>query len=78
VYLYFISNAGNLLIDKPVQSVPITTKVVSANPVHGEVYSIQHYVIKFVSVLRQVGGFLQVLRFPPPVKLTATILLKFC
>jgi hypothetical protein len=29
----------------------------SSNPVHGEVYSIQHYVIKFVSDLRQVGGF---------------------
>jgi len=25
------------------------TKVVTSNPVHGEVYSIQHYVIKFVS-----------------------------
>ena len=56
-----------------VHSVPITTKVVSSNPVHGEVYSIQHYVIKFVSDLRQVGGFLRVLRFPPPIKLTATI-----
>ena len=33
----------------------------------------QHYVIKFVRVLRQVGGFLWVLRFPPPIKLTATI-----
>ena len=31
----------------------ITTKVVRSNPVHGEVYSIQHYVIKFVSDLRQ-------------------------
>ena len=31
----------------PVQSVHITTKVVSSNTVHGEVYSIQHYVIKF-------------------------------
>ena len=30
-------------------------------------------VIKFVSDLRQVGGFLRVLRFPPPIKLTATI-----
>ena len=39
----------------------------------GEMYSIQHYVIKFVSDLRQVGGFLQVLRFPPPITLTATI-----
>jgi hypothetical protein len=27
----------------------------------------QHYVITFVSDLRQVGGFLQVLRFPPPI-----------
>ena len=25
----------------------IVTTVVSSNPVHGEVYSIQHYVIKF-------------------------------
>jgi hypothetical protein len=29
-----------------VKSVPITTKVVSLNPVHGKVYLIQHYVIK--------------------------------
>ena len=43
---------------------------VSSNPVHGEVFPIQHYVIKSVSDLRQVGGFL---RFPPPMKLTATI-----
>jgi len=35
----------------PMQSVPITTKVVSSNPAHGEVYSIQHYVIEFVSDL---------------------------
>jgi hypothetical protein len=51
----------------------ITTKVVSVNPVHGEVYSIQHYVIKFVSDLRQVGGFLWVIRFPPPIKFYAMI-----
>ena len=49
------------------------TKVVSSNPVHGEVYSIQHYVIKFVSDLRQVCGFFSVLQFPPPIKLIATI-----
>jgi hypothetical protein len=30
------------------QLVPITTNVVSSNPTHGEVYLIQHYVIKFV------------------------------
>jgi hypothetical protein len=50
----------------------------SSNPVQGEVYSIKHYVIKFVSYLRQVGGFLWVLRFPPPIKQTATIELKYC
>jgi hypothetical protein len=50
------------------QSVLFTTKVVSSNPAHGEVYSIQHYVIKFVSDLRQVGVFFRILRFPPPIK----------
>jgi len=30
-------------------------------------------VIKFVSDLQQVCGFLRVLRIPPPIKLTATI-----
>ena len=63
----------HLDLQLPVQSVPIITKVVSLNPVHGEVFSIQHYVIKFVSDLRQVDGFPQVLRFLPPIKLTATI-----
>ena len=53
----------------PMQSVLITTNVVSSNPTR----VIQDYVIKFVSDLRQVGGFLRVLRFPPPIKLTATI-----
>jgi hypothetical protein len=41
--------------------------LVSSNPVHGEMYSIKLYVIKFVSDLRQIGGFLRVLRFPPPI-----------
>ena len=52
---------------------PNTTIVVSSNLVHGEVYSIQYYVIKFASELRQVGVFLRVLWFPPPTKQTATI-----
>ena len=38
-----------------------------------QVYLMQNYVIKFVSDLPQVGGFPRFLRFPPPVKLTATI-----
>ena len=45
-----------------VSEIIITTKVVSSNLVHGEVYSIQLYVKKLVSNLRQVGGFLWVLK----------------
>jgi hypothetical protein len=37
---------------------PITTNVVSLNPLRR---GVQHYVVKFVSGLRQVGGFLRVL-----------------
>ena len=49
-----------------------------ANPVHCEVNLMQHYVIKFVSDLRQLSSFLLVLRFSPPIKLTATKELKYC
>jgi hypothetical protein len=51
---------------------PLTCELESRS---GEVYSVQHYVIKFVSDLWQVGGFL---RFPPPIKLIAMIYLKYC
>ena len=40
------------------QLVPITTNIVSLNPAHGEVYTIQLYVIKFVSDMQQVSDFL--------------------
>jgi hypothetical protein len=56
-----------------VQLVSITTKVVSLNPTHGEVHSIQH----FVSDLQYVGGFLQVLGFPPPIKRTTEAVTMF-
>jgi hypothetical protein len=52
-----------LNLQLPVQSVPITTKVVSLNVAQ----AIKHCVIKFVSDLWQVGGFLQVFRFLPPI-----------
>jgi hypothetical protein len=61
----------------PMQLVLITTKIMSSNPVHGEVYSIQQYVIKFVSDLQQISVFHRVLQFPPLIKLTATIQLKY-
>jgi hypothetical protein len=47
---------------KGLQSVPITTNVLSSNPIQ----PIQHYVIKFIND----GGFLQ---YPLPLKLTTTM-----
>ena len=44
--------------------VGFSTNVVSLNPVYDEVYSMQHYVTNCVCDL---------LLFPPPIKLTATI-----
>jgi hypothetical protein len=35
-----------------------------------QMYSMQHYVMKFVTDLRKVGVFFLVLRFLPPIKLT--------
>jgi hypothetical protein len=52
------NSSNQLHFQLPVQSMPITTNVVSSNPVHGEVYSIQHYVTKFVIDLRHVGGYM--------------------
>ena len=84
IYLYLHLNAclmsiGDVIVvivwyldwQLSMQSVPITTKVMSSNPAHGEVYSIPHYMIKFVSDLGQVGGFHRILLFPPLIKLTA-------
>ena len=42
----------------------------SSNPANAKVYSIQHYVIKFVRDLWQVDGFL---RFLSPIKQTTAI-----
>jgi hypothetical protein len=49
----------------PMQSVPISCELESYS---GDAYSIQHYVIKFVSDFRRIGGFLRVFRFPPLIK----------
>jgi hypothetical protein len=56
-----------------IQSVSITTNVVSSNAAHGEVCTIQYYIIQLVSDIRNVFGFLQVLRYPLQIKLTTTI-----
>ena len=68
-----IVDFANTFFFVPVQSVSSTTKDVSLNPCYGEVYSIQHYVIKIVSDMRQIGSFLRVIQFPHSIKLTATI-----
>jgi hypothetical protein len=58
--IHFLTSWGRHSCDLylRIQSVPITTNVVSSNPIHDEVYSIPHYVIKFVCYLQHVGGFL--------------------
>ena len=70
----FVYIEAVMVIQLPMKSVLITTNIVSSNPADIEVYSIQHYVIKIVSDLdRYVVNFIGVLRFPPPIKLIATI-----
>ena len=59
----------------PMQSMPITSNVVSSNPAQSRCTR-YNVMLKFVSDLWQVGGFLRVFGFPPPKKkkkLTATI-----
>jgi hypothetical protein len=41
----------------PMQSVPIPTNVVSLSSTHGKLYSIQHYMIKFVRDLHHCPGW---------------------
>jgi hypothetical protein len=41
-----------------IRAISANTKAVNSNL--AQVYSIQHYVIKFVSDMRQIGGFLRV------------------
>ena len=73
VLRYRIIYEDRMVVELSMQLSLIITNVESSNHVHGEVYSIQHYVIEFVIDLRQFGGFLCVLRFSPRIKLTATI-----
>ena len=64
------------ILHLPMDIVPIATKVESSNSAHGEVNSLHHYVIKFVNDLWQESGFIQVLLFPPPIKLTPITLVE--
>jgi hypothetical protein len=66
------SNQDNLkyvINDKNIYLIFKSTTVVSSNTADGEMYSILHYVTKFVSDMRQIGSFLVVYRFHSPIKL---------
>ena len=52
----------------PMQSVPITTNILSSNPAHDELHKIQPYMITFASDLQQVCSFHRIFRFPPTIK----------
>ena len=73
IYIGTVVVIWQLDLQLPMQSVPITTKVVSTNPVHGEVCLIQHYVINLSVICGRSVIFSGYSRFPPPIKLTATI-----
>jgi hypothetical protein len=47
--IFSLSDVIVVMHDRMVDGFTITTKFVGFNPAHGEVYSIQHYVIKCVS-----------------------------
>jgi hypothetical protein len=91
IYIRDRRRRDRMVVGFTMQSLPITTDVVSSEDcsVFGNFVitlifefrpgqGVQHYVIKFVSDLRQVRGFLLILRFPPPIKITAAIQLKYC
>jgi len=67
--IQYCRNRGT--IDNPFTHIRDSSQIPITNSL-GEVYSIQHYVMKLASDLRQVGGFLLVSRFPPPI-MTATL-----
>jgi len=76
-FLMFTSSQENVLLfcgrDYIVVGLTLSSKIESRS---WRSRCIQHDVIKIVSDLRRVGGVPRVLRFPPPIKRTATILLK--
>jgi hypothetical protein len=72
IYLFIVKTLNSCYIE--------TTYAISSNLAQSGCtgYSIQHYVIKFVSDLKQVGCFHRVARIPPPIELTVTIKMKYC
>ena len=54
-------------------AISLIAKDMRSNPAHDKLYTIQYYVIKFVSDLLNVGSFLRVHLVPPPKTLTTMI-----
>ena len=61
----------NVILHFIIDILPLSTK--RTITVRGDVYSMQHYVIKFVRDLQQVSDVPRIPRVSPPIKLTATI-----
>ena len=68
----------------PMQSVPITTNVVSWNHIQDMVlephsrHGVHDTTLCDKVTSNRLLSFLRMLRFPPPIKVTATIQLKYC
>jgi hypothetical protein len=72
VIRFFSINHYSIDIKKHVMAINFIISNKNIEQFVDKVYFIQYYVIKFVTDLRQVVGFLRVLQFPPLKKLTAT------
>jgi hypothetical protein len=64
----------------PVQSVPITSKSVSSNPAHSSWRGVLDTTLcdSLSVTFEMLMVFFRYSGFPPPIKLTATIELKYC
>jgi hypothetical protein len=57
IYKFSASRRGHIVVGFTTTYEISATNIVSLNSAYGNVYSLQYYVIKVVSDLRQVGGF---------------------
>ena len=73
--LFFKEIVVVVIIQLHMQSVPITTKV-SLNPTHGEVYTIQQYIIKFVSAAGWCFSPVSTTNNPDPIPLFLTLIIS--
>jgi len=61
----------------PMLLVPITINVISLNHTLEKLYSLQHFVLSLSATCGRSVLFCGYFRFPPPIKLTGAIKLKY-